>query len=63
MKIERYDRSLEEVWEWKEQVYHELKDLSPAEYIAKITLDGKRLLDEQGITLRTVHREGMKVVK
>jgi len=57
MKI--YDRSLEEVWEWKEQVYEQLKEFTPAEYIEKIGKDAVSILNEYGVTLCVTQRNGI----
>ena len=58
MKI--YDRSLEEVWEWKEQVYQQVKGFTPTEYIEKIGKDARAVLNEHGVKLRVAQRNGMR---
>jgi hypothetical protein len=58
MKI--YDRSLEEVWEWKEQVYQHIKGFTSAEYIEKIGKDAGSILSEYGVTLRVAQRNGIR---
>ena len=58
MKI--YDRSLEEVWEWKEQVYEQLKGFTPAEYLEKIGTDARAVLNEHGIKLCVARRNGLR---
>jgi hypothetical protein len=52
--MREYDRSLVEVWEWKEQVYQTVKDLSPREYIEKLRSDTDKLLSENKIKLNVV---------
>jgi hypothetical protein len=58
--MKSYDRSLEEVWEWKEQVYEQVKGFSPAEYIDKIGKDAGSILNEYGVTLCVTQRNGMR---
>ena len=50
--MQRYDRSLMEVWKWKDKVYQELKDLTPEERVKKLRKDTDRLLREHGIKLK-----------
>jgi hypothetical protein len=57
MKID--DRSLEEVWEWKEQVYQQVKGFTAAEYIEKISKDARAVLNEHGVKLCVARRNGM----
>lgn len=52
--MKKYDKSLVEVWEWKEQVYQDVKDLSPQEYIAKLRRDADKLLAKHKIKLTVV---------
>jgi hypothetical protein len=54
--MQKYDKSLIEVWEWKEKVYQKVKDLSTQEYIEKVRKDTDRILSEYGIKLRQ-HRK------
>jgi trimethylamine:corrinoid methyltransferase-like protein len=54
--MQKYDKSLVEVWEWKEKVYQKVKDLSTQEYIEKVRKDTDRILSEHGIKLRQ-HRK------
>ena len=49
-----YDKSLIEVWEWKERVYHDLKDLTPKESIERIKEDADRILSDALIELTRV---------
>jgi hypothetical protein len=59
--MKRCDRSLEEVWEWKEQVYQDVKELTPAGYLAKISKDADVLLKDHGLNLRTVKRDMVRI--
>lgn len=52
--MKRYDKSLVEVWEWKEQVYRDVKDLPPNEYLKKIKTDAEKILSESRINLNPI---------
>lgn len=52
--MKKYDRSLIEVWEWKERVYDEVKELTAKEYIEKIRNDADKILSEKSIKLISV---------
>jgi len=52
--MKRYDKSLIEVWEWKENIYREVKDLAPSEYVKKIKNDAEKILSDNHINLNTV---------
>ncbi len=52
--MKKYDKSLIEVWEWKEKVYHDVKDLSANEYIEKVKEDAAKILTESQIKLKTI---------
>jgi hypothetical protein len=52
--MRKYDKSLIEVWEWKEKVYHDVKDLSAKEYIEKIINDADKILADSQIKLKTI---------
>lgn len=52
--MRKYDKSLIEVWEWKEKVFRDVKDLSAKEYIKKIKNDADKILAESRIKLKTV---------
>ena len=56
--MKKYDRSLIEVWEWKEKVYHNVRDLSPKEYLVKIKNDTDKILSESHIKLKTISSKG-----
>jgi len=49
-----YDKSLTEVWEWKEGVYRETKGLSAKDYIHKMTKDADSVLSESHIELTPI---------
>jgi len=52
--MKKYDKSLIEVWEWKEKVYSDVKDLTAKEYIEKIKSDAEKILAESRVELKTV---------
>jgi len=52
--MREYDKSLIEVWEWKERVYHDVKDLTAKEYIERIKDDADRILSDALIKLTPV---------
>jgi len=52
--MKNYDKSLKEVWEWKESVYQDVRNLSPKEYIKKIKEDAENILSEKHIKLTSV---------
>lgn len=52
--MKKYDRSLTEVWEWKEEVYREVKDLNAKGYIDKIRKDADKTLSAGQIKLTPV---------
>ncbi|HLG29814.1 MAG TPA: hypothetical protein VI387_06340 [Candidatus Brocadiales bacterium] len=49
--MKSYDKSLIEVWEWKERVYRDVKDLTAKEYVEKIRNDADKILSESAIKL------------
>lgn len=52
--MKKYDKSLLEVWEWKEKVYHAVKDLSASGYIEKVKKDAAKILTESQIKVKTL---------
>jgi len=52
--MKEYDKSLIEVWEWKERVYHDVKDLTAKEYIERIKDDADKILSDALIKLTPV---------
>jgi len=55
--MQKYDKSLIEVWEWKEQVYQELKDLTDQEIIEKIRKNADKMLLESKMELKIYKKE------
>lgn len=52
--MRKYDKSLIEVWAWKEKVYHDVKDLSANEYIERVKEDVAKILTDSQIKLKTI---------
>jgi ribosomal protein L15 len=52
--MEKYDKSLLEVWEWKEKVYQDVKDLTAEEYVEKVRKDADKILSNGLINLTPV---------
>lgn len=52
--MKKYDDSLKEVWNWKEEVYNDLKDLKTNELIDKIKKSADKILSDNSIRLSTV---------
>lgn len=52
--MRKYDKSLIEVWEWKEKVYQKVKALSAEEYVKKIKNDADKIFSETGIKLTPI---------
>lgn len=46
---EKVDKSLKEVWEWKEACYQEIKNMTSEERINHITREADRILEEYGM--------------
>jgi hypothetical protein len=61
--MQKYDKSLIEVWEWKEKVYQKVKGLSTQEYIEKVRKDEDRILSEHGIKLKQYRKRKPVKVK
>ena len=55
--MRNYDKSLIEVWGWKDKVYEEVKGLSGKEYVEKIGKDAQKLLVSGSIRLKSVSVE------
>lgn len=51
---QEYDKSLIEVWEWKERVYQDVKDLTAKEYVERIKEDADKILSDALIRLTPV---------
>ena len=52
--MRKYDKSLTEVWDWKEKVYEDIKDLSADKYIEKLKKDADKVLSDSHIKLTPV---------
>lgn len=52
--MRKYDKSLIEVWEWKDKVYQDVKDLDAKGYTDKIRHDAEKILTNRQITLKTI---------
>lgn len=52
--MKKYDKSLLEVWEWKEKVYQDVKDLTAEEYVEKVRKDADKILSNGLISLTPV---------
>lgn len=52
MKI---DKSLQEVWDWKEGVYQQIKHFSVEESANKIHKDAEQIKRQRGLKLKTFH--------
>ena len=57
--MRKYDKSLIEVWEWKERVYSEFKNLTTKEYLKRLKDDADKILSERHIKLSGyIHNSG-----
>lgn len=52
--MKKYDKSLLEVWEWKEKVYQDVKDLTAEEYVEKVRKDADKIFSNGLINLTPV---------
>ncbi len=52
--MRKYDKSLIEVWRWKDEVYEDVKGLSAKEYIEKVKSDADKIFSESGIKLELI---------
>lgn len=52
--MKKYDKSLLEVWEWKEKVYQDVKNLTAEEYVEKVRKDADKILSNGLINLTPV---------
>jgi hypothetical protein len=55
--MRRYDKSLIEVWEWKEKLYHDVKELAPDQYIKKIKENADKILSAALVELTPVSQK------
>jgi hypothetical protein len=49
--MKTYDKSLIEVWDWKDKIYNETKGLSSEDYIKKLKIDADNILSNNQISL------------
>lgn len=42
--MQKYDKSLIEVWEWKDKVYQDFKDLTIDEYVKKVRAESEAIM-------------------
>jgi len=52
--MKKYDKSLSEVWDWKEQVYQDVKGLTAQDYIEKLKRDAERIFSENHVKLNPI---------
>lgn len=55
--MRNFDKSLTEVWEWKDKVYQDTKNMTAAEYAEKVRKDVDKELETNAIALQAVHKE------
>ena len=48
------DKSLEEVWKWKEKVYNETKGMSVEEQVNAIKANAQKAIKKYGLNLEVV---------
>ena len=51
----KVDKSLQEVWDWKEKVYAEIKGLSTKEKIANFRKTSEDFCEKYGLKFKTFH--------
>ena len=54
----KVDKSLQEVWDWKDKVYQETKHLPVREAAKKIHEDVQQIKKKYGLELKTLHPSG-----
>lgn len=52
--MKRYEKSLTEVWKWKEKVYQDVKDLTTEDYLEKLRGDAEKILSENHAKLTPI---------
>ena len=52
--MQKYDESLMEVWEWKDKVYQDFKDLTIEEYVKRVRKESDTILVKYGIKLERI---------
>jgi len=53
--MKRYDKSLIEVWKWKEKVYQDTKKLTTEDYLEKLKGDVESVLSEHHAKLTPIY--------
>jgi hypothetical protein len=56
----KVDKSLKEVWDWKDRIYEETKTLSMEDRVNKIRADVDTILTENKLVLKIVKRGKVK---
>lgn len=51
------DKSLEEVWKWKDKVYEETKSMSMEERVKKIKESAKKINEKYGLDLKKANEQ------
>lgn len=51
----KYDKSLKEVWEWKDKAYERTKGLTMAEMVKKIEENASALCKKYNLHLKKLH--------
>jgi len=54
------DKSLEEVWRWKEKIYEETKSISMEERVKMIKENASRINQRYGLNLKIVNRRNSR---
>jgi vacuolar-type H+-ATPase subunit E/Vma4 len=52
--MSKYDKSLVEVWEWRQKVHDELKGLTNEEYVKRVREQADTILAKYNIKLKRV---------
>lgn len=56
----KVDKSLQEVWDWKDSVYQQTKHLSAREAAKKIHEDAQQIKKKYGLRLKNLHESPKK---
>ena len=54
----KVDKSLQEVWDWKEKVYEEMRGLSSKEKIASFRKASEGFCEKYGLKLKKLQQSG-----
>ena len=60
--MSKVSKALAEVWQWKEEIYEERKDMSLAEWARRSKQNSRRLCKKYGITKATEPVQPKKAV-